>query len=260
MVLERIAPTRLAEDWDNVGLLVDPRAGGEEARAITKMFLTIDLTEPVLAEAREVGAELIVAYHPPIFRGLKRLSARRPLERVVATAIRQDMAIYCPHTALDVARDGVNDWLANGLGEGPSTPLKPSPVDHDLGFGRRKHLHEPVALDELTERVKKHLGLKHVRVAATQAHRDGQKISDVAVCAGAGGEVFEGVRMVDVYLTGEMRHHDVLERVATGSSVILTDHTNTERGYLPWLAERLKAELEVEIHISEIDADPLQVQ
>ncbi|MEZ4232331.1 MAG: Nif3-like dinuclear metal center hexameric protein [Polyangiaceae bacterium] len=73
-VLEQLAPTRFAEDWDNVGLLVEPA----DVRGITQVLFTIDLTEPVFAEALSLGVELIVAYHPPIFRGLKRLTQRTP--------------------------------------------------------------------------------------------------------------------------------------------------------------------------------------
>ena len=69
----------------------------------------------------------------------------------------------------------------------------------------------------------------------------------------------DGVRKVDLLLTGEMRHHDVLSRVAGGTSVILTDHTNTERGYLPILAKRVQEAVAIDPIVSQIDTDPLRV-
>ncbi|MCA9639794.1 MAG: Nif3-like dinuclear metal center hexameric protein, partial [Myxococcales bacterium] len=119
-VLEALAPTRFAEDWDNVGLLVEP----PDVRTVSQVLFTIDLTEPVFAEALSLGAELIVAYHPPIFRGLKRLTQHTPLERVVTQALSEGIAIYSPHTAVDAAPGGVNDWLCDVLGAGEQRPIQ----------------------------------------------------------------------------------------------------------------------------------------
>ena len=84
--------------------------------------------------------------------------------------------------------------------------------------------------------------------------------SSIAVCAGSGASVLRGVRAT-VYITGEMSHHDVLEANHRGASVILCDHSNTERGYLRRVGERLGAELGegVSVHVSEVDKDPLDV-
>jgi putative NIF3 family GTP cyclohydrolase 1 type 2 len=81
----------------------------------------------------------------------------------------------------------------------------------------------------------------------------------VAVCPGAGGSLFSKVRFTDLLVTGEMRHHDVMGRLAGNTSVILTDHTNTERGYLPILAKRLSEAVKVQTIVSQVDADPLVI-
>ena len=112
-VLEAIAPPALAEDWDQVGLHV-----GDVGQSVTRGLLCIDLTEAVLDEAVRQGAELIVAYHPPIFKPLPRLTTGDVKQRIIWRAVREGIAIYSPHTALDAAAGGVNDWLAGGLGEG----------------------------------------------------------------------------------------------------------------------------------------------
>ena len=107
-VLDEIAPPQLAQSWDNVGLL----AGDRSARC-KRILLCIDLTPPVLDEAIASNCELIVAYHPPIFRPIARLLADSPdTDAIVHNAIAAGIAIYSPHTALDAAAGGTNDVLA----------------------------------------------------------------------------------------------------------------------------------------------------
>ena len=88
----------------------------------------------------------------------------------------------------------------------------------------------------------------------------GTAIRRVALCAGAGGSLFESVRDVDLFVTGEMRHHDVLAKVRAGSSVILSEHTHTERGFLRELSTRIGAlsNAEISVSIAQTDADPLR--
>jgi dinuclear metal center YbgI/SA1388 family protein len=128
----------------------------------------------------------------------------------------------------------------------------------DAGPGRIATLSQPASLNTLIGRIKSHLQLKHVRVARP-AKMD--RISQVAVCPGAGGSLFADLDAPQLYLTGEMRHHDLLDKVEQGAAVVLTDHTNTERGYLPTLRKRLIKELGkgVAIHIASSDHDPLKI-
>ncbi len=362
--LNELAPLQLAEDWDNVGLLVEARP---KAR-VGRIFLTIDLTRPVMAEAMAAGADLIVSYHPPIFAGLKRLLRGRAKEEIVLDAVRAGISIYSPHTALDAAEGGVNDWLIEGLGirgaqalrpleehpagmdtklvvfvpeneveslrqalsrlgcgligayadcsfelagEGtfrglagarPSVgkrgkvervreirlemvarssvrgpieetiravhsyeepafdfyPLRPR-SDQGRGPGRLGAFEKPVKLSTLVRRVKKQLGLSRLRLAPALGRGEDPEIVAAAVCAGAGGSVLMGTP-ADLYLSGEMRHHDVLDCVEQGTSVILTDHSNSERGYLARYAERIAAILPgIDLTLSELDRDPLQI-
>jgi dinuclear metal center YbgI/SA1388 family protein len=371
-MLGEIAPLELAEPWDNVGLLVEPCDFASGSRRVSRVLLTIDLTEAVCVEAAGVGADLVVAYHPPIFSGLKRLCASAAQSRVVVSAIEARIAVYSPHTALDAAPGGVNDWLASGLGasrigalavhpgsdsgqsfkvvvfvpaanveglrealareagagqigdysecsfaiDGKGTffgsdasapvvgskgrletadevrlelvcsrsalpkvagviethhpyeepawdiyPLLPKPRA-EVGMGRLVELALAASLPELVGRLKQHLGLDQLRVAACERHRAGVSLSRVAVCAGAGGGLFEGIAGVDLFVTGEMRHHDVLAKLANGASVVLCEHTHTERGFLPTLAQRLETLSggRLEIVVSERDAEPLRIE
>ncbi|RMH70399.1 MAG: Nif3-like dinuclear metal center hexameric protein, partial [Bacteroidetes bacterium] len=114
---------------DRVGLHV----GDPESR-ITAGLLCIDLTEAVLDEAIHKRVNLVVAYHPPIFKPLTALTTLDPKQRVIYRAAKHGIAIYSPHTALDAAPGGVNDWLASGLGDGQVQPIKRSAPAEGSGF------------------------------------------------------------------------------------------------------------------------------
>ena len=113
--METIAPVKLKEDWDKVGLQL-----GAPQREITgPILLTIDLTERVMQEAIDAKVSAIVAYHPPIFSPLESLTDRTHTERIIRGCAEAGIAIYTPHTALDAAEGGITDWLCEGV----SSPL-----------------------------------------------------------------------------------------------------------------------------------------
>ncbi len=114
--MESIAPSSFAASWDNVGLLV-----GDPAAPLSRVLLTIDCTREVLAEgAQGGGGGAIVAYHPVVFEAQKRFLAGS----IAFEAARAGLAVYCPHTALDVAPGGTNDVLADAIGMRDRTPLR----------------------------------------------------------------------------------------------------------------------------------------
>ena len=109
--LEEIAPLSLQESYDNAGLLV-----GDKDADITKVLISLDVTEKVINEAIEKGCNLIISHHPVIFNGLKRITGRTYVERIVAQAIKNDIALYAIHTNLDNVDNGVNSILCDKLG------------------------------------------------------------------------------------------------------------------------------------------------
>ena len=254
--LQRIAPPALAGSWDNVGLLMEPLASPPP---IERALLTIDLSEAVLTEALEQDASLIVSYHPVLFGGAKSLVQSNPHTAMLLRAARAGVAVYSPHTALDAVVGGICDWLIRALG--PVSEV--AALDAAVGFaapagaGRRARLDIPLSFDDSVERLKQFLGLSHLRVAPATEH-----IETLAVCPGAGGSMLRPDLGVDLVITGEMSHHDVLALNAAGSSVILTEHSNCERGYLPLLRKHLLDALgeTVTWSISTVDRDPLSVR
>ncbi|HUH29529.1 Nif3-like dinuclear metal center hexameric protein [Gelidibacter sp.] len=109
--LEELAPLAYAEDFDNVGLLV-----GDKNEPLTGVLITLDTLESVVDEAITNNCNLIVSFHPIIFKGLKKLNGANYVERAVLKAIKHDIAIYAIHTALDNSLQGVNDIICNTLG------------------------------------------------------------------------------------------------------------------------------------------------
>ena len=108
--LEELAPLAYAEDFDNVGLLV-----GNKTQKITGILVTLDTLEAVVDEAIQTNCNLIISFHPIIFKGLKKITGKNYVERVVMKAIKHDIAIFSIHTALDNTLQGVNNMICNQL-------------------------------------------------------------------------------------------------------------------------------------------------
>lgn len=119
--IETLAPEKLAEDWDNVGLQV-----GSRQQIIKRILLTLDITADVVAEAVKKKADLIIAHHPFIFNGLKTLSTDWEKGQIIAQLIKNDIAVYVAHTNLDKAPKGLNHYLALQMGLEKIKTLEPS--------------------------------------------------------------------------------------------------------------------------------------
>ena len=130
----------------------------------------------------------------------------------------------------------------------------------DTGIGRLCVLEEAVSVETLVQRVKDHLKLVNIRFALASQRSQTDLITTVAICAGSGGSVVKGVK-ADLYLTGEMSHHDVLDAVSNGIHVVLGEHSNTERGFFKRFSRLLYDMLDgqVTVHQSVVDADPITI-
>ncbi|KAK5576082.1 hypothetical protein RB653_007220 [Dictyostelium firmibasis] len=336
--LGELIPLNLAEKWDNVGLLIEP--SNTDSMNIESIFLTNDLTEPVLQEAINEGANFIFSYHPPLFNQFKTVNQKSIPQRIAIKSIENKIPVYSPHSALDSCDDGLNDWIANGLiklnsGRGRSKPITPyqeplkstqkisiylhsnQPLTPEIlkqlelnsnfqffttdkielscnqqqlliltnliqsfsneikgwdivnqekvsslnnGSGKLVTLDEGIDIDVVIKGVKELFNIEYVRLGKPLSG-ESKKIKTISLCAGSGGSVIFGEK-ADLYLTGELTHHAILDACAKGSYVIVCDHTNSERGYL---SQILKPNLEklfdnrVKVLISKLDTDPLKV-
>ena len=109
--LESVAPLSHQEPYDNAGLII-----GDQDSMVTSVLITLDITEAVIDEAIETGCELIIAHHPVIFKGIKKLNGNNYVERCVIKAIKNDIAVYASHTNLDSVMTGVNAKICGKIG------------------------------------------------------------------------------------------------------------------------------------------------
>jgi dinuclear metal center YbgI/SA1388 family protein len=123
--IEEMAPLSYQESYDNAGLIV-----GCPQDEVTGVLICLDVVEKVVEEAKAKGANLIIAHHPIVFKGLKRFNGNNYVERTVMAAIREGIAIYAAHTNLDAVQGGVNSRICEKLGL--EDPRVLSPIEGDL--------------------------------------------------------------------------------------------------------------------------------
>ncbi len=257
--LEAFAPPRLAEEWDNVGLLV-----GRGERVVERIMTCLTITPASAEEAAAERADLIVTHHPLPFRPLKRLTDQTTPGSLLLRLIEAGIAVYSPHTAFDSAREGINQRLAAGLELLDVAPLRPlpelvaaQPSNEVLGAGRYGRLAKPQRLAELADRLKTFLhieGLQAVGVAD-------RAVQTVAVACGSAGEFLEPARRLgcEVLVTGETSFHTCLEAEATGVALLLPGHYASERFAVERLSDVLaEAFPTVQVWPSRRERDPLR--
>lgn len=254
-VLEQLAPLELAEEWDNVGLLV-----GDRRRDARRIMTCLTLTPVSVSEAVDEQVDLVATHHPLPFRPLSRFTSDTTEGRLLLELTAARIAVYSPHTAFDSARAGINQHLAAGLRLQNIEPLKAAgdgASDSEVGGGRCGHLDRQLTLDELANRLKSFLVLTQLRVVG----RSDRKVERVAVACGSGGSFLSpaGDRGCDCLVTGEANFHTCLEAEATDVALLLTGHFASERFGVAWLADHLATQLPgVEVWASRREVDPLR--
>src|SRR5688500_17871722 len=177
--LETFAPSKLAAEWDNVGLLV-----GNRGQPVERLMTCLTITPAVCKEAIRERVDLIVTHHPLPFRPLKRLTSDEPTGRILLELIRAGIGIHSPHTSFDSAAAGINQQLAEGLGLVEIRPLIESDTGSAVGAGRYGRLPQQQTLLHVAAQLKQFLNIPGLqRVGDPQ-----QPIERVAVGCGSAGE------------------------------------------------------------------------
>jgi dinuclear metal center YbgI/SA1388 family protein len=209
--IERFAPLALQETYDNAGLIT-----GNPAMEITGAVLCLDATEAVLDEARTLGANLIIAHHPVVFRPLRSITGQSNVEKTVIRAVKNDIAIYAAHTNLDRARHGMSYALAEKLGLRKIEILDPE--EGGNGFGAIGELSEPAGALNFLQTVKETLRIGTIRHSTPPK----EKVHRIALITGAGGDGLEKAveRGADAFLTADVRYDRFL---AAENRILLAD-------------------------------------
>jgi len=232
--LNRFAPAETALEFDNAGLLV----GSKEAE-VTRVLVALDITDSVVEDAVQTGANLIVSHHPIIFSPLRAVES----ESIVGKLLQNGISAICMHTNLDAAKGGVNDTLAKLLGLSDITIPEEDPL-------MRIGLMPICDLQDFLGMLCAKLNLPTVK------YRGEGTVSKVGLC---GGSACEGATLAyslgcDTYITGEVKHHIWLE---PGKNLIEGGHFATENPVCETLVSYLKTEFpSASISISKANRDP----
>ncbi|MCE7000351.1 Nif3-like dinuclear metal center hexameric protein [Saccharothrix sp. S26] len=255
--LEAAYPPATAESWDAVGLVC-----GDRAEPVSKVLFCVDPLESTVDEALEVGAQLVVAHHPLMLRGVTGVPADDPKGGLVHRLIRAGVALYTAHTNADVANPGVSDALAEAIGLRVTGPLVPADHDPATGTGRIGELDRPEPLRDFARRVADALPATAWGVRA--AGEPDRPIRRVAVCGGAGDSYLSAAARagVDAYVTADLRHHPAGEHLAAGGPALVdVAHWASEQPWCGQAAHVVRAAFggTVEVLVSTRRTDPWTV-
>lgn len=234
--LQEKSPFELQEGFDNAGFLV-----GREDASVSKLLVALDITQPVVQEAVEQGAQLIVAHHPVIFGGIKSVTDQTVTGRILLDLVENGVSAICAHTNLDAVEGGVNDALALRLGLTDIGQLRQAGVDgqgRPYGIGRVGLVPEQPLYD-FAMAVKRLLGANGIRLVD-----GGRPVRMVAVGGGACAEFMADAlaQGCDTFITSDVKYHQFLEARAMGLNLLDAGHFPTENVVCPvlqeWLSKR----------------------
>lgn len=242
--MEEIAPKSGAMDFDNVGLLV-----GRRDKEVTRVLTALDCTMEVVCEAKRKNCELILCHHPVMFSKIGRINDDTKEGEMLLYAIENNISIFAAHTNLDFAEGGLNDFFLEKLGFCATDTIEES-------CGRVFDCE--ITAKKLCERIKTVFGIEKLRVCI-----DSDKlILKGAVCTGSGKSLAEmAAAKADVYITGEMGHHDILNLAASDCGYIEISHYDSEKIVMELIRKHLEKKFgdELVVFLSEENKNPLTI-
>jgi GTP cyclohydrolase I len=224
--MEKMAPSSLCESWDNIGMIIDI------CENVTGVMVVVDVTADIIFEAVSKNVNLIISHHPIIFDALKSIDK----QDVVYLAIKNDISVYCAHTNMDLAENGVNQALAVKLGLKDIDLLSD---DREVDFGRIGKLSTPMSLKDFALFVKQKLDAPSLRVLGAKD----RMVLKVAVSSGSGAEkIADAEKMgADVIVTGEVKHNHYIDNLAKNMGIIDAGHYDTEKHFVNMVRKSLQS-------------------
>lgn len=225
-LLDEMIPTKLAESWDNVGLML-----GRRTKPVKRVLLALDMTQETVAQAIAKKADMLITHHPAIFRKLGNVTDGDWQQELLLQLAEHGIAVYSAHTNLDCVANGVNAVLSKRLRLTDDDVL-----DASNGLGRIGALSEPQKVQDFACFVKKALNADYVTVGDA-----GKRVRRVAVCGGAGSDLITLAlaQGADTLVTGDVKYHEAQRAVFSGLNIIDAGHQPTELPVLDDLADRL---------------------
>ena len=249
--LEPFAPLKLAEDWDNVGLLL-----GRRNKTVKRIMTCLTVTPQSAQEAVDKRVDLIVSHHPVLFRAVKRLTDETPEGAMLLNLIEHNVAVYAPHSAFDSAINGINQRIAKGVGLKKIKSLQVLDEQTGVGIGRIGQLSKPTKLKDFAAKVRDFFGGVDIDLVG----KPDDLVHTVAVTCGAAGSLFDLVKQAraDALLLGETMFHTFLDAQANGVTLILPGQYATERFACKALAEEIAQTFpELDVFASSAEKPPV---
>lgn len=253
---ETLWPIGGASEWDAPGLV-----SGDPGAAVGHVHLAVDAVSATVDEAIEADADLLIAHHPLLLRGVTTVAENRYKGAMIARLIRAGCGLLTAHTNADVVESGTSAVLASRLGLVDALPIVPG-ESPSRGLGRVGSLTQPTTLGRLARVLSDLLPptASGVRVAGEYD----QAVQTVALCGGAGDSLLSEPAVVaaDVYVTSDLRHHPASEarenaRISGGPALIDVSHWASEWLWLETAADELRASLPgVTVTVSDVRTDP----
>ena len=210
-------PKILAENWDNVGLIL-----GYKDKNIKKILVCLDITENVVDKAVFEKVDLIVSHHPLIFSGQKTILGDNFLGKKILKLIENNISVYGAHTNVDSADGGLNDYVLEKMN------FNGEKLDFELKPLRYFELDEYTNIEDIIYRIKENLKIENVRLARSYRKN---KIKKIAITTGAGDSFIPEVisNEVDLFITGDLKHHIALDSIESGIYLLDIDHYGSEK-------------------------------
>ena len=251
-VIEAAYPREAALDFDNVGLLA-----GRTEKEVKRVYIALDATDAVIDRAGEAGADMLITHHPLIFSPLKKVTDEDFVSRRVVKLIQNDISYYAMHTNYDVL--GMAELAEKILGI-RNTEVLDITMEKDgkpEGIGRIGELEKPMTLEECCVYVKHKLNLGSLKVFGDMQ----AEVSRLAISPGSGKTAIAAAiaKGADVLVTGDIGHHDGLDAVEQGLSVIDAGHYGTEYIFIDDMRRFLEDKLPVLDVITTPVIHPFQV-
>ena len=264
-VIEKIAPRELQETWDNSGFQIE--FGDTSAdRVLTCLELNMD----ILREAQALSCSMIVTHHPLIFSGIRKISRGDAEGDMVIELIKSGISVYSCHTPFDKAKGGNNDMLARAIGlvslknlagENVEEPEKMMERNSMFDIGRIGKFRNAVSVSEAAEMLCENLDIDRHKIRWTGNPE--RTVKTVGICTGAGIEFAEAAasKGCELFITGDIKHHEAQKAEDMGIAVIDAGHYGTEKSFGENMRSLLQKHLggKVEIFAASRSTDPFEV-
>lgn len=250
--LSELAPFEYAQSWDNAGLLV-----GDLSQEISRIYVAVDATEDIIDDAMIKGADMLLTHHPMIFSSLKKVREDDFIGRRIIKLVKNDIALVAMHTNFDIM--GMADAAADELSLKRSEVLQ-IVFEDDIakeGFGRIGQLSGEMSLKELAELVKNVFKVPSVKVFGELDAR----VQRTAILPGSGKSGIEDAIKgnADVYITGDIDHHDGIDALEKGLCIIDAGHYGIEKLFISYMKDYIERKLKGISVVTEQIREPFSV-